>query len=298
MRINVWKKKNPRMVRALSSFFLKTRTKVLLHRTRESTALVSKFLRDALNSGERYKKMKIFRAHIIRFQQYVKSYIEVQRCRLHLMKVVLDRIVLEQLNKLKKEKAVHEQNAVNKLKYKRDFGPTVVKIQKITQCTNNLLNISAAHTAHFTGKKQKRPTSSASGNGRSHPGSEQSDSRPETATTGGVGGLETMPSLATASSVFSSWYPGSSFSGFGVDAGGKPSHPKYTSQMVLRDLKSVLANQRRRHYLAATEYEANAKAMKGVTDVGLNRVKDFLKTAGDIGPMVRKQSLFELLYCD
>lgn len=235
--------------------------------------MVGKFLRDVSNAGERYKKMKHFRLNIIRLQDYARSFCEVQRNRVLLMKMALDNMVLDQLNKLKKEKAAHELNAVNKLKYRREFGPTVIKIQKITLYTNQLLNTSAASMGHV--HRRRRPQSSTGENSQ-HPQGE------------GLVGADSTPSLVTTSSSNSSmWYPGSSFSGFGVNAGGKPPHPEYTRKLILADIKSVLAHQRRRHTLAAAEHEANFKANKGISDVGLSRVKSFLKDKDDIGPMVR-----------
>jgi hypothetical protein len=90
------------------------------------------------------------------------------------------------------------------------------------------------------------------------------------------------------------WYPGSSFPGFGVGGGGRPPHPKYTSKMIVQDLKQVLQNQRRRHMLLAQEFEANVKVKRGFGAVGLGRVKDFLKTAGDIGPMGEDVAKFKV----
>ena len=111
-------------------------------------------------------------------------------------------------------------------------------------------------------------------------GTAESNQSPDNTT-----GVETTQTVGLGP-VSSNWYPGSSFSGFGVDAGGRPPNPEYTAKMILNDLWGVLVHQRRRHCLAAAEYEASVQAMRGVTDVGISRVKSFLKDPNDTGPMV------------
>lgn len=255
VRMKVWCRNNPKQREVLANFVLQGRLNHQVKKRRRSKIVILSFLRDLVSFGDRFKKVKTFRANIIRVQKYLREYLSVQHARLYILKKALDKLVTHRFAKYKRDKVRHEMSSIRQMRVSREFGPSVMKIEKNTMAMVQMITQAAA----VVNKGRRKFGQATVDSGTNH--------HQVSSDTGDLGNHGSV-----------AWYPGSSNP-------VKVTNPKYTAAAIIEDLRMILRRQRLRHCLHMQEME-KARVKKSEMEFNnVSRIKSFLRTEGDLGPV-------------